>query len=85
MKRQRRVEITVETEVSVAIRGGMRAGRDPCPQCGGVLLSPWVAARMASTSVRQIYQMVENGSLHYAEIGGEGLVCFSDSQTQEVP
>lgn len=59
------MEVTFETEVSVAVRGATRSN-ETC-WCNGVLLSPDAAARAASTSVRAIYRLIETGSLHFTD------------------
>lgn len=74
MKLQR-MEITVETEVSVSVRGAA-AAVELCALCGGLLLTPEAAARIASTSVRAIYRWVDAGGMHFTEGQGRGVrVC----------
>lgn len=59
------MEVTVETEVSVAVRGATRSAR-PC-WCGGILLTPEAAARLVSISVRAVYRLIEADSIHFTD------------------
>jgi len=80
MKRRRRTEITVETNLLVIRRGTHRA-----PVCCAVcplpvpLVTPEEAAVLAGTSTRTIYRWVESEQLHYVETPegplGKLLVC----------
>lgn len=63
--RKSRVEVTLETEVSVAVRGGSRP-IEPC-WCGGVLLTPDAAALIASIPVRAIYRLIEADAIHFTD------------------
>ena len=65
MIRRRRLEVTFETEVSVAVRVP-----PPLPDtcwCGGVLLTPDAASRTAPISLRELYRLIEAASIHYTD------------------
>ena len=62
---KRRMEVTFETEVSVALRAINRP--DQTCWCGGVLLTPDAAALMASISVRAVYRLIEADSIHFTD------------------
>lgn len=64
--KKRRVEVTYETEVSVAVRGGGARPDEAC-WCGGTLVTPEAAARAASVSVRAIYRLIEAASVHFTD------------------
>ena len=80
MKRRRRTEITVETNLLVIRRGTHRAPIC-CPACPSPvpLVTPEEAAVLAGTSTRTIYRWVESEQLHYVETPegplGKLLVC----------
>ncbi len=72
------MEVTVETEVSVAVRGATRSN-DAC-WCGGVLLTPEAVALAASISVRAVFRLIETGSVHFTD-DREPRVCSRSLRT----
>ncbi|MDQ3282545.1 MAG: hypothetical protein M3Q69_14185 [Acidobacteriota bacterium] len=62
--RRRRMEVTVETEVRVSMRGHASEAGQTC-WCGGLLLPPLAAAQAASISVRAVYRLIEAMSVHF--------------------
>ena len=78
MKRRRRLEITVETNLLVVLRG---ASRIPvwCGECSSMVqtISPEEAAVLANLSTRALYRRVEAGRLHLIEPAEQSpLICL---------
>ena len=75
---KRRVEITVETERVLLVRGRSVSVTGWCPGCDSRvrMVTPDEAARLLDLSAREIFRRVEGGALHFAETPeGELLVC----------
>jgi len=77
---KRRIEITVERRrVVFTRRYGTQYGW--CPGCGRQvqMVTPDEAALLAGLTPRTIYQRIENGTLHFTELGGGTLLICRDS------
>ncbi len=77
MKRTRRMEITVETNLLVIRRS---TNRTPvwCVECSSPvqLITPEETAALAGVSTRTVYRRVERGQFHFVETdGGRLLIC----------
>ena len=75
---KRRVEITVETERVLLVRGRSVSFTAWCPGCGARvrMVTAAEAARLSGLSAREVFRRVEGGGLHFAETAeGELLVC----------
>lgn len=75
---KRRVEITVETERVLLVRGRSVSYTAWCPGCDARvrMVTAVEAARLSGSSAREIFRRVERGALHFAETpDGELLVC----------
>jgi hypothetical protein len=68
VKTKRKTEINLEVEEAIAIRT-RRSLLAYCPQCQRQMrmVAADDAALVAHCSAREIYRLVENGGLHYAE------------------
>jgi hypothetical protein len=76
---KRRVEITVETERVLLVRGRSVSYTAWCEGCGARvrMVTAEEAARLSGLSTREIFRRVEAGALHFAETPeGELLVCL---------
>lgn len=80
MRRKKRTEVFVETEVEIEFRRRtLRLAPVWCAACGaGVEMAPPdVAAAVAEVSARTVFGWVEAGRVHFAETpGGALLVCL---------
>jgi hypothetical protein len=77
LRRERRIEATVETETLLVVRKGA-AAVGWCEACGAevALLTPLAAARAARVSTRLVYAGIEAGRVHFTERpDGTLLVC----------
>jgi hypothetical protein len=75
---KRRVEITVETERVLLVRGRSVSFTAWCPGCEARvrMVTAGEAAHLSELSAREIFRRVESGALHFAETAeGELLVC----------
>ena len=78
MTRQRKTQITIETERIVVIRPSQATTAVWCPNCAepSPMLSAEQAAVLAGVSTRTIYALVEAAQLHFTETPeGRLLVC----------
>jgi hypothetical protein len=81
--KERRTEVTVETETLLVVRRG-GAARGWCDACGAevALLTPLAAARASGVSTRLVYARLEAGLVHFAELpDGTLLVCGPSAGT----
>ena len=80
MRRKKRTEVFVETEVEIEIRGRtLRLAPVWCAACAAEveMVPPDVAAAVSEVSARTVFGWVEAGSIHYAETAeGALLVCL---------
>jgi hypothetical protein len=75
---KRRVEITVETERVLLVRGRTVSYTAWCTGCGARvrMVTAGEAARLSGITTREIFRRVERDALHFAETPeGELLVC----------
>jgi hypothetical protein len=86
MKR-RRVEITVETDRILIIRGSRRSIHAWCSECTQKvqMITPDEAAAISRVSTRTIYGLVEAKKIHFNETPEELLVCLESlfARTEE--
>lgn len=81
MRREKKTEVFVETEVEIEFRG--RTRRLAPVWCGGCgaqveMAPPDVAAAVAGVSARAVYGWVEAGRVHFCETAeGALLVCLN--------
>ena len=78
MKKERRTEITLQTERSISIKSS-RALTALCEQCGRdvQMFTPGQAALVSGLSSREVYRRVEAGEVHFTEtVEGLLLVCL---------
>jgi hypothetical protein len=76
---RRRVEITLERERLLVVERREVSITDWCGACGSRvrMVIPDEAARLAGTTARWVYRLVETGQLHFFEGPDLGLlVCF---------
>ena len=66
---KRRTEITFEVEETVVSKRGGKFFREYCPRCESVteMASPEVLASLTGSSEREIFRLVELGSIHFIE------------------
>ncbi|MDQ4121793.1 MAG: hypothetical protein M3209_10145 [Acidobacteriota bacterium] len=75
MKIRRRVEIEIQTS-NFALRGKQQINR--CKRCGGKLTKVDQSAKAFFINYQQIFNLVENGAIHFTETAeGLLLICFS--------
>ena len=81
MKRKKKTEVFVETDVEIEIkRRTRRLGPVWCVQCGAPveMVPPDVAALVAEVSARAVFAWVEAGRIHFTETPeGALLVCLN--------
>lgn len=81
MKRRKRTEIFVETEVEIEVRRRtLRLAPVWCEGCGAEveMVPPDVAAAVSEVSARAVYGWVERGRVHFTETpDGALLVCLN--------
>ena len=78
MKKERRTQITLQTERSISIKSS-RALTALCEQCGREvqMFTPGQAALVSGLSSREVYRRVEAGEVHFTEtVEGLLLVCL---------
>ena len=78
MKKERRTEITLQTERSISIKSS-RALTALCEQCAREvqMFTPGQAALVSGLSSREVYRRVEAGEVHFTEtVEGLLLVCL---------
>ena len=68
--------ITFEVEETIVLKQGGKISRQDCPECQETvdLLSPDVLALITGTSEREIFRLVESGSVFFVE-SGRLVVC----------
>ena len=73
---RQRTEITFEMEETVVIRNGNWLSETLCENCGSTsgMASPSILARLAEVSERQIFRLIESGTLQCVE-SDRLLVC----------
>jgi len=74
---KKRTEITIETSRRVIVRHSSNWRQTWCEQCRGAvrMISPNEAAARLNVSSRLIYQLIEEGSIHFREEPGGLKVC----------
>ena len=81
MKREKKTEVFVETEVEIEVnRRTRRMGPVWCAQCAAPveMVPPDVAALVAEVSARAVFGWVEAGHVHFTEtLEGALLVCLN--------
>lgn len=81
MKREKKTEVFVETEVEIEVkRRTRRLGPVWCAQCAAPveMVPPDVAALVAEVSARAVFAWVEAGRIHFTETPeGALLVCLN--------
>lgn len=67
---KRRAEITFETEEWVVLREGAQVSKIYCDGCGKfvVMATPYAAAIARGLTEREVFRLLENGSVHFAEL-----------------
>ena len=78
---RRRVEITFERERRLFVGRRTVSVTDWCRDCGAQvrMVMPDEAARLTGATARMVYQLVEEGRLHYSEGQRAGLVVCLES------
>jgi hypothetical protein len=74
----RTVELSIETEENVVLRGaGRRSIRMWCPDCHCEVevVGAEEAAQIAGVSIRTIYRRVEAGAIHFFDDSGHTFIC----------
>ena len=79
MEFKRTTEIFVETNRRFVIRQPEEsAEQSACPNCAEPMLAAEQIAQVFGISQRRIFQLVETGAAHFAEIsGGAMMICPS--------
>ena len=79
--KKKHVEITAEVQRTLIIKESNAALPAWCSQCNQQvrMISPTAAAALAGTSVREIFQRVEAGDLHFIETPEGQIRICSDS------
>ncbi len=70
-------QIVIEEEETVVLRGGEMSTAGFCPFCGEsvVMATPWIAANLNGSTEREIFRMVERGTIYVTE-GERILMCL---------
>jgi hypothetical protein len=70
-------EITLEFEETVVLKQGGKLMTEYCPQCQEMvdMLSPDVLSLVTGISEREIFQLVEDDTIHFVE-SGRILACL---------
>jgi len=84
INRKRRIEITIEREEKLSIRGIHRSGRRHCDQCGRIvtMISVEEAIAVSGAGSRVIHRRVEEGRLHFVEAANGSLAICLNSLLQ---
>ena len=63
--------ITYEFEETVVLKQGGKLITKFCPKCGHTvdMLSPDVLSLVVGITEREIFRLIENGSIHFVELG----------------
>jgi excisionase family DNA binding protein len=78
MEIKRKTEILVETSRRFVIHQSDSPEQLTCPQCNEPMLTAEQAATLLGVSRRAVYQLIEAGSAHFAEIeNGTVMICLS--------
>jgi hypothetical protein len=78
MEIKRKTEVFVRTKRRFVIHQSDAAEQMFCPICGELMLTAETAAAMFGINRRTIYQMIENGAVHFAETAdGIVMICLS--------
>ena len=74
----RKTEINIELKETVAYRRRDEKFEAHCPQCRKLveMTTPLTAARLANSTEREIYRLVEAGEIHFIETD-RILVCLN--------
>src|SRR5580765_6167276 len=72
-----RKQVVFEVEETVVLREGETSTREFCPFCGEAvaMATPWIAANVHEVSEREIFRMIERGSIYVTE-GERILMCL---------
>src|SRR4051812_38654135 len=77
MEIKRKTEILVETSRRFIIRQSDSPEQTICARCNGPMLAAEQTATLLSVSRRAVYQLVETGNAHFAEIEtGAVMICL---------
>ena len=70
-------QIVIEEEETVVLRGGETSTAAYCPFCGEsvVMATPWIAANLNGSTEREVFRMVERGTIYVTE-GDRILMCL---------
>ena len=73
-----RPDITLEFEETVVLKQGGKLVREFCPQCSETvdMLSPDVLSLVSGISEREIFRLVETGTIYFVE-AGRIVACLS--------
>ena len=80
IERKRHIEITIEHEEKISIRGIRRSGQQHCPECGRTvnLISVEEAMAVSGAGSRTIHRWVEQGRVHFTETpNGFLVICLN--------
>ena len=78
LKKKSRTVVTIETKEMWVIGGSLNRVPEWCDQCLSqtVMLTAEEAGNLTNVGTRKIYQWVEQGSVHFAELqDGRVVVC----------
>jgi len=70
-------QIVIEEEETIVLRSSEAPAAAFCPFCGEsvVMATPWVAATLNDATEREIFRMIERGSIYVTE-GERTLMCL---------
>lgn len=71
----RKTSVFIKTERRLTVRGGGPRDEIWCEKCAGPMVTAREAAEAQRTGTRAIYRLIEEGRVHFVEIGAEVLVC----------
>ena len=66
---KQKTEITFEVEETIILRQVAKTVMAFCPQCQALveMTTPQIAAALFGLSEREIFRLIENGQIHFAE------------------
>ena len=78
MEFKRTTKIFIETKRRFVVRQPEAAEQIACPKCAEPMLAAEQIAAVFGISQRRLFQLVETGAAHFAEIsGGAMMICPS--------
>jgi hypothetical protein len=82
---KQKTEIEVELNETVAYTGRGERFEAYCPQCKSLveMARPQVAAIIANSTEREVYRLIETGTIHFVESGGVSICLRSLMITKE--